>query len=212
MSDLAQAAPQLLPTYADIWVGNLDFPGSKQIADRLKKQLPPQLQDQDQSPEAQVMQLQQQTQQAGQLIDMLSKELHAKNAIIETEQVKANQQLQEKQVDQDTRIKVAWIQASAQLAVAGMKVDAENARSFVDAMEERGAKALEAHMTHLTQAKDHIHAAALTAMEQAHEKTMADQQAAVGMAQQAGDQAHEQNMATQEQEAQAQEPTEPAQA
>lgn len=203
MSDLAQAAPQLLPTYADIWVGNLDFPGSKQIADRLKKQLPPNLQEQDQSPEAQLMQSQQQVQQASQLIDMLSKELHAKTDIIQTEQVKAQQQLQEKQVDADTRIKVAWIQASAQLAVAGMKVDAENARSFVDAMEERGAKALEAHMTHLTQAKDHIHEAAMTAMQQAHDTATLGAQASIdGQAQQA-DHAHEQGLQADQNAAQA---------
>jgi hypothetical protein len=203
MSDLAQAAPQLLPTYADIWVGNLDFPGSKQIADRLKKQLPPQLQDQDQSPEAQVMQLQQQTQQAGQLIDMLSKELHAKNAIIETEQVKAQQQLQEKQVDQDTRIKVAWIQASAQLAAAGMKVDAENARSFVDAIEAKGAEALKAHMARISQHADHVHEAALTAMQQAHETAQLGAQATIDQQAQDSQQSHEQGLQADQNAAQA---------
>jgi hypothetical protein len=93
-----------------------------------------------------------------------------------------------------------------------MKLDAENARSFVDAIEAKGAEALKAHMARISQHADHVHTAAMTAMEQAHEKTMADQQAAVAMAQQAGDQAHEQSMATQAQEAQAQEPAEPAQA
>jgi hypothetical protein len=203
MSDLAQAAPQLLPTYADIWVGNLDFPGSKQIADRLKKQLPPQLQDQDQSPEAQVMQLQQQTQQAGQLIDMLSKELHAKNAIIETEQVKAQQEMEAKKLDSDTRIQVAWIQASAGLAKEGMAVDAENARSFVDALEQKGAQALQAHMDRLKQHADHLHEAALTAMQQAHERATMGAQATIDQQAQDSAQQHQAGLQADQNAAQA---------
>ena len=73
MGDLAQAAPQLVPTYADLWVRNMDGPGFMQIADRLHKTLPPQLQDngegQETDPKVQAMQAQ--LQQAGQMVQQL---------------------------------------------------------------------------------------------------------------------------------------------
>lgn len=94
MGQLAEAAPEMVPNFADLWVGNMDFPGAKQIADRLKKMLPPNLQDNQEgqpSPE----QLQQQLQQASQLMELMGKELDAKTRVIETDQVKAQAGLAE---------------------------------------------------------------------------------------------------------------------
>jgi hypothetical protein len=204
MQDLVKVLP---PEMAAVVVPNIvkysDFPGNQDIYDLLIKALPPNLQPTPKGQQPIPPAVQAQLAQAGQMVEMLSKELNAKNQIIETEQVKAQQNIQEKQVDQDTRIKVAWIQASAQLAVAGMKVDAENARSFVDAMEQKGAQALDAHMQRLSQHADHVHEAAMTAMEQAHEvATMGAQASIDGQAQQS-DQQHEAGMAAQQAQSQA---------
>jgi hypothetical protein len=46
MGELAQAAPEIVPAFADLWVKNMDFPGAKQIADRLARAVPPQFRDQ----------------------------------------------------------------------------------------------------------------------------------------------------------------------
>ena len=186
LGSLIEKNPQLLQIYGDLFFGAMDTEGSQALKERSEKMLPPQLQQgKDGQPNSQALQAQ--LSQAGQMVEMLAKELDAKNKVIETDQIKAQFDLQEKQLEQDTRIKVAWIQASAQLATAGMKVDAENARSFVDALEAKGAAALEAHMAKLS----HAHDAAMQASEQAHEKGMAEAQAMVGMAQQGADQAHE---------------------
>jgi hypothetical protein len=93
MGELAQAAPQMVPTFADLWVGNMDFPGARQIADRLKKTLPPQLQDNPdgENPEA----LKQQMQQLQQMLEMMTKELEGKTKLIETDGIKAQAKLQE---------------------------------------------------------------------------------------------------------------------
>jgi hypothetical protein len=40
MSELAQAAPDLVPVYADLWVRAMGFSGSNQIADRIKDRMP----------------------------------------------------------------------------------------------------------------------------------------------------------------------------
>jgi hypothetical protein len=202
LGDMLSKNPQLLQIFGDIFFRDLDTPGSQEISDRLKKMLPAPLQ-QGQNGQPDPQQLMGQVQQASQMVELLSKELNAKNEIIQTEQVKAQQALQEKQIDQDTRIKVAWIQAAAQLATAGIKVDAENARSFVDAMEARGANALEAHMNHVKQASDHVHEAAMTAMEQAHEAAMQSAQGTMDQASQMADQQHEAGMQANQQAAQA---------
>lgn len=196
MSEMAQAAPQLLPMYADLWVGNLDFPGSKQIADRLKKALPPQLQEQTNSPELRAMQLQQQNQQAGQMIEFLTKELQGKTEFIHTEQIKAQQKLQEIQLEQQGKERLAWIQVSAQLAIAGAKLDADMAGKFVDALETRAATILDAHLQKLTQA----HEIASKAVDHAHEQLMTGAQMAHEQAQQAGDRFHEGAMQLQQQQ------------
>lgn len=44
---LVKAAPQLMGVVADLLVKNMDWPGAQEISERLKKMLPPQLQDQD---------------------------------------------------------------------------------------------------------------------------------------------------------------------
>ena len=50
-----QTVPQAAPFVADIVAGNSDWPGAKEIAERLNKMLPPQLQDDDKnSPEGSV--------------------------------------------------------------------------------------------------------------------------------------------------------------
>lgn len=51
MSDLAKAAPPLVPVYADLWVRAMGFSGSTQIADRLKKMNPNAKDEGDQTPE-----------------------------------------------------------------------------------------------------------------------------------------------------------------
>lgn len=211
MSDLAQAAPQLLPFYADIWVGNLDFPGAKQIQDRLKKMLPPQLHDeQDGQPDMQ--QIQQKFQQMQQYLDVLTKELNAKNDIIETDKVKADYKLQETKIESDTRIKIAEIQLAGQLAVTDAKINAENARTFVEAMEERILAVAGADKEAATQMREHAHQAALAAIDQAHQRAQSAGDAALGIAQSASDQAHEERMASGQQAHDAQMATQQQQA
>ena len=41
MSELASAAPPLVPMYADLWVRAMGFSGSQEIADRIKASMPP---------------------------------------------------------------------------------------------------------------------------------------------------------------------------
>lgn len=85
MQTLAQTYPPLMQFAGDIMVKAMDFPDSDQIADRLKKMLPPELQDdsEDVPPQAKAM-LQQQTGLIKQLTAELNKQ-YAKSAFKEAE-------------------------------------------------------------------------------------------------------------------------------
>jgi hypothetical protein len=84
-----------------------------------------------------------------------------------------------------------------------MKVDAENARSYVDALEQQGAKALDAHMERISQHADHVHEAALTAMQQAHEVATLGAQATIDQQAQESAQQHQAGLQADQNAAQA---------
>jgi hypothetical protein len=60
MMAFAQAAPQMLPLFADLMVKNMDWPGAADVAERLKAALPPGVQSDKQPTPEQQMQMQQQ--------------------------------------------------------------------------------------------------------------------------------------------------------
>jgi hypothetical protein len=175
MLELAQAEPQLLPRYADLLVKSMDFPEADAIAERLKPpgtddgSLPPQIQ-------AAIGQMQAENQQLKQML--------------QTKQLENQTKLQEAQMETASREKIAMINASAQLAAVGAKIDAENARTFVDAFEQRIGKALDLHMQHVQAAMDRIHETHTQARDHAHNVGMA--QIGHQQALEQGQQAHEQ--------------------
>ena len=74
LSNMLQAAPNLLPILGDVWVKSQDWPDSEKIARRLKAMLPPEIKAQEDEGEEQPLppQVMQQMQQMQQQIEMLS--------------------------------------------------------------------------------------------------------------------------------------------
>ena len=109
---LVQAAPQMLTLVGDLLVGNMDWHNAPEIAKRLKKMLPPQLQDEDTGgdPTKQVDQLKGQLQQMMQQHQQLAQSLQSAMQIINTKQIEAN-----------SRERVAAINASAGIIEADVK-------------------------------------------------------------------------------------------
>ena len=150
MGALSEAAPDLVPSYADIWVENMDFPGARQIADRLKKALPPQLQDGGEDGEPSPQALQQQLQQAAEAMKIQTMRIQELEEVIKTDQVKAQQSLQETtlkaqadvakeaarleseqelaRLEADVKVKIAEIQANTQFGVAELKAGLDSAK------------------------------------------------------------------------------------
>jgi hypothetical protein len=113
MLQLVASAPNMLPVIGDLLVAEMDWPVARQISERLKKLLPPVLQEpQDEAPipaqaQAQIQQLQQQLQQQQQAL------------------TEAQQTIATKQLDIDSRERVAQIAAQAQMTIAAAKLGGE---------------------------------------------------------------------------------------
>jgi hypothetical protein len=169
LGQLLQSEPQLMTWFGDLYFKNLDGPGHQQLAERAKAMLAPPIQDVlrgGQPPPPELVQMQQQMGELQKLAD--------KNATdLQKAQIDSQTKLQESQMEIQSKEKIAFIQASAQLAAVDAKVNAENARTFVEAIETRIANLLQAHMDRLTQANTHVHDAAVAAAQQAHEHTQA---------------------------------------
>lgn len=67
MAEMGRVAPKMMEIAADIWMRNQDWPGADEIADRLKKAVPPQFLD-DSDPLKQVAMLKQELQMAKTLV------------------------------------------------------------------------------------------------------------------------------------------------
>ena len=111
MLDYAKSDPAAMPFMRDIFVKNMDWPGADQLAERLKKTIPPQVlgpnEQQEQDPHAQLAQQQQaQVQQA--TVQIQLQEAQAKAA-------KAQADAQRAQVEaQKVQVEAAKVQAEIQ--------------------------------------------------------------------------------------------------
>jgi hypothetical protein len=146
MGQLFQANPSLFPILGDLYLKFRDFPGHNEAAARVKKLLPPPLQEQDGQPDAQ--QLQMQLQQQGEVLQQLTQALDAKTREIETDAVKeqavtAREQqrlmadAQREQADLQARMDMERMKNETQLAIAQMKIQAGEAKAVFEATTKR---------------------------------------------------------------------------
>lgn len=164
MSDLAQAAPQLVPVFADLWVGDMDFPSASKIAERLKKANP--LARDEQNPQVDVQQLQAQLGAMQQQLQQLQPE-----AI----------KMQIAQLDAETKVKIAEINAASAGQVAATKANADQASAIL-AAEVKAAglrlqhsdQVLDAQTRHADTLIQHAHAATEAGRDRAHDLVLAE--------------------------------------
>jgi hypothetical protein len=146
LGNLFQANPSLFPILGDLYLKFRDFPGHNEAAARVKKLLPPPLQDQDGQPDAQ--QLQQQLAEQGQMLQQLTQALEAKTRELDTDAVKEQattvreqQRLaadaQREQADLAARMDMERMKNETQLAIAQMKIQADEAKALFEATTKR---------------------------------------------------------------------------
>jgi hypothetical protein len=114
MSSLAQAAPELVPRFADLWVKSMDIPEADAIADRIK---PPGVDDPNSLPPAAQAQIAQLTQVIQELQQAADDNLTKKAIAAQSDAVKVQVASQSDQTKKD----IAGIQAQSSVAVAEIK-------------------------------------------------------------------------------------------
>ena len=76
MAQILQGNPQLWQVAGDILARNLDWPGADELAERMKKMLPPQLQEKEEGGQKMPPEVQQKIEQMGQMIEQLTQALN----------------------------------------------------------------------------------------------------------------------------------------
>ena len=195
---LVASFPQIMPVAGDIMVRNMDWPGAEEIADRMEKMLPPQLQENEgQLPpqvQQQVAQLTQQNQMLTQELQKATEEIQQKTNIKAMElESKERVHFSQLQFEKESRIpldyeklRVSMVNAelSAKVAIAQ-----QSAQHEMDLVMQQGEQAHEYAMQQ--DAQDN---------QQEMQQTGAEQQS-----QQSG-QEHQQGMEMQDAQAQQQQP------
>ena len=141
MMALIQAYPNIMQFVGDLLVKNMDWPGAPEIAQRLRKMLPPQLQDQAGDMASQLAMAQSQVQQLSQQHDMLAKALHQATDVINTRQVEAQNKYQIALLQEQTKIVVAELNARVDEAKSRADRELAQLEKMHDAAHERAMAA-----------------------------------------------------------------------
>ena len=181
LGNLFQAQPQLFPILGDIYLKFRDFPGHLEAAARVKKLLPPPLQEQTNQPNPQ--QLQQQLQQAGQMVEQLTKALDEKTRLLDSDGQKLQMQAQTAQSDQAAKLEIERMRNETQLAITAMKIRADEAAAIFAAEVNRVGTGASQHFDAMSQASDQYHQ-----QQMAMQGVMAQQEQAERSAEQASTQ------------------------
>lgn len=194
MQLLKEVPPETAPLILDLIVRNTDIPQNNEIADRLKKMLPPQLQDGDEGdPQVQLQKAQAQIQQLGQQHQQLAAALEHSTQIINTKQVETQGKSQIAQMQETSKQEIVRMQEATKLAVAQITASKDANQSFAE-LEIQKYKILH----------EGAHDLAMQKEQQSHEQDLAAQQAQQASASQQSDQQHEAGMQSSDQAAQAQ--------
>jgi Phage P22-like portal protein len=192
---LGPAAQNIL----DLVVGEMDIPQAKEIAKRLKMMLPPQLQgDDDTDPQVKLNKMQSTLQQMSQQHELLTKALQDAQKVVETKQIEQQGKMQIAQMQEQTKAAIVKMQEATKLAVAQINASkdlhetiADNEIKQYDLLHSAAhdialQKDQQAHEQMMgaqqtaadqqSQESDQSHEADMTAANQQHEQTMAEQQ------------------------------------
>jgi len=178
--------PPMAANIADITVGNMDIPQSKDIAERLKRMIDPKIiGGDDGDPEVQMQQMQATMQELSKQHELLTKALTEAQKVIETKQIEQQGKVQITQLQEQTKQSVVRMQEATKLAVAQLNASKDLNQSFA----ENEIKTYQ--LLH-----GDAHEAEMQANQQQHEKEQAAQQQAAAAQGQQADQQHEAEMAT----------------
>lgn len=117
MLELTRVYPQAAQVAGDLMVRNMDWPGARDIADRLKKTLPPGIAEDPEKGQPQIPpEMQAQMQQMGQQIDGLTQQLN-----------QAHEALEKKTVEIESKERIEFAKMEVDLKKEMLKLDSQEA-------------------------------------------------------------------------------------
>jgi hypothetical protein len=161
-----QTNPQLMPLIGDLFFLTLDSPIARRISQRLEKALPPGLKD---TPEGQQPpippEIQQQMQQAGQLVEALTQQLNQKT-----------QELDDKREELASKERIAQIQAETAMTIEQAKIASAQQLAQIQAESDTRLASLKVTADHSLAEMKNQSATELFQSKTQHESTLAGQQ------------------------------------
>lgn len=141
MIQLVQAYPQVLPVIGDVLVNNMDWPGARQIAQRLKRLVPPEAQDPEEGRAEIPPEVQQQMAALQQQLEAALAALAEKDQIIQTkaQELAAKGQIAQMEIESKVRLEELKTLRELTLVHAEAKVDAalEVLKAQLESMQRR---------------------------------------------------------------------------
>lgn len=119
--ELSRSNPQIGQVIADLMVRNMDWPGADEMADRLKKMLPPGIAEPEQNQKVDPAKLQQQLQQQGQMIQQMTGRLHEMSQALETEAIAHK-----------SKERIAVLNAQVELAKVAATIQSKHAEGMLE--------------------------------------------------------------------------------
>src|SRR5262245_6216787 len=133
MTRMAQAYPQLLQVAGDLIFANGDFPGAEQIADRLKRTLPPELQDPPDGSEPLPPEVMAKLQQDAQMIQQLTQALQQANQLIQSGAAQIQSDQWKAALKAQTDLLIAEMRAKSNEDIAQMRAQLSHIETIIDA-------------------------------------------------------------------------------
>jgi hypothetical protein len=131
MMEFAKANPQAAPLIADLIAQNMDWPMAKEIAERLKKTLPPGVaDDKDEKKQPIPPEAEQKMQQMSQMIDQLTATVHGQASQIETKQMEleSKERIEFKKLEVEVALKELEVGSKESMALLAHEIESINAR------------------------------------------------------------------------------------
>jgi hypothetical protein len=122
MQEMVRSYPPTMQLAGDLVVKNMDVPGSAELAERFKKTLPPNLQDNPEKPGQIPPEVQAQLEQSGQLIEQLTGQLN-----------ELQSEKEQKLLELESRERIEFKKLEVQLEIKRAELDAKDSHALLSA-------------------------------------------------------------------------------
>jgi hypothetical protein len=148
LTKFIQAYPAVFPQIGDLLAENMDWPGSKKVAARLRKMLPPELQD-DPNIASLPPEVQSKLQQLEMQLQQVTQAYQQTKQALDTDQAKQQAQIEIKRQDIAADAAGQERDLQAKLQLEGIKQEGENARALAKIEQSRASEVLQTEVKRL---------------------------------------------------------------